>query len=274
MLSSPLPWLRLRGSLWLAAAVVAGVFPVRATAARDAWTEILANQPNRVLKTPAGPEASREARLADGVAWLSLQPTTDDSLARAEKQFAALAEGDDEIAAQAIYLQARLHQLHYLQPNYARAAELFEKLATRWPDSHWAQLGWVKLGLLKLYALPAEGDRITAAEAVLARVTDEALRRDLHLQIGQAGVVLKAPLPRFLPHLVAADRIGGISGTAREDLIVQIGELSRRTGQLEQAKVYFERYLREYATNVRAYTVQRRLEDINAQLAARGEDRS
>ncbi|MFZ9681759.1 MAG: hypothetical protein ACO3DQ_00930 [Cephaloticoccus sp.] len=268
MLSSPLPWLRLRGFLWLGALVAAGWSPARATAAGDAWAEILASQPGRVLKTPAGPDASREARLADGVAWLSLQPNTDVSLARAEKQFAALAEGDDDLAAQAVYLRARLHQLHYLQPDYGRAAELFEQLAARWPDSHWAQLGLVKLGLLKLYALPADGDPIAAAEAVLARISDEALQRDLHLQIGQAGVVLKAPLDRLLPHLVAADRIGGISGTAREDLIVQIGELSRRAGQLEQARVYFERYLREYATNVRAYTVQRRLEAINAQLAA------
>ena len=50
--------------------------------------------------------------------------------------------------------------------------------------------------------------------------------------------------------------------------MVQIGELSLRAGLLEQSKEYFERYLKEYTENGRAYAVARRLEETNRQLAA------
>ena len=83
--------------------------------------------------------------------------------------------------------------------------------------------------------------------------------------------MLKQPLPRILPHLVAADQAGGISGTAKEDLVVQIGELSLRAGLLEQSKDYFERYLQTYPDNLRAYAVARRLEETNRQLAVKRE---
>ena len=239
-----------------------------AQSADAAWQEILNSEPKRVLKDPAGANASREARLAEGAAWMSLQPSTDDNLAKAAGIFAELAKGDDEVAAQAGYLRARLWQLHFLQPNYPRAAELFEELAARQPDSHWAQLGLVKLAMLTLYALPDVKDRIAAAESILARITTPALQRDVHLQIGQAGVILNEPLTRYLPHLVAADKIGGISGTAREDLIVQIGELSMRAGLPAQAQEYFERYLQEYPNNVRAYAVAQRLAEAKQLLAA------
>ena len=105
-------------------------------------------------------------------------------------------------------------------------------------------------------------------EALLAQVEIPALQRDLHLQIGQAGIELKQPLKRLLPHLVAADRVGGISGTAHEDLIVQIGVLSLRAGLPAQAKDYFERYLAEYPDNVRAWTIKRQLADAEQQLKA------
>jgi len=235
----------------------------------EAWQEILNSAPKRVLKTAAGANVSREEKLAEGAAWMSLQPSTDENLAKAAGIFAELAQGDDEIAAQAAYLRARLWQLHFLQPNYARAAELFEQLAARQPESHWAQLGLVKLGMLKLYVLPDVPDRIAAAEEILTRITEPELQRDLHLQIGQAGVLLKEPLERFLPHLVAADQIGGISGTAREDLIVQIGELSMRAGLPEQAQKYLELYLKEFPNNVRAYAVAERLAEARQLLAGK-----
>jgi hypothetical protein len=127
--------------------------------------------------------------------------------------------------------------------------------------------------LIKLYVLPDTiepgADRLAVAERLLVRITEPLLRRDLHFQIGKAGVVLHQPLERFLPHLVAADRIGGVSGTAREDLIVQIGVLSERAGNWAQAKEYFERYLQEYPTNVRAFTVRNKLEAAERRLAGK-----
>jgi hypothetical protein len=233
------------------------------------------NRAKEALRAVRGDAADRSAELAAGAAWMSLQPSTDDNLRQAEALFAKLAAGDDEIAAQAAYLQGRLYQIHFLQPDYPRAAALFAVLAERLPQSHWAQLGLVKLAMMKLYVLPdAAGPehRLAGAEALLARIHEPGLQRDLHLQIGQAGVLLKLPLRRFLPHLVAADKIGGITGTAREDLVVQIGELSLRAGLLGQSQAYFERYLKEYPDNLRAYAVRKRLDETRRQLAGRAED--
>lgn len=252
----------------LAAAVPAAAPQVQA------WTDLADNRPKDTLRVLDHMEASRTAALARGAALMSLQPETDDNMRQAAAVFAQLATGDDEVAAQAAYLEARLYQIHFLQPDYAKAAARFTALAERSPQSHWAQLGLVKLAMLKLYVLPTDAGpegRLAAAEAILQRIDDPALQRDLHLQIGQAGVVLKLPPRRFLPHLVAADRIGGITGTAREDLVIQIGELSLRAGELEQSRAYFERYLKEYPDNLRAYAVRKRLEACEHELAQRKE---
>jgi hypothetical protein len=185
-----------------------------------------------------------------------------------------LSQGDDEIGAAAEYLRARLYQLHYSEPDYPKAAALFAALAERRPQSHWAQLGLVKLAMLKLYVLPdstaPDAHRLAPAEALLPQIHEPLLQRDLQLQIGQAGVVLKQPLAAFLPHLVAADRIGGIPGTAHEDLTVQIGVLSLRAGLPAQAKEYFERYLQEFPHNLRAFAIKLQLQEAERQIAKRG----
>jgi tetratricopeptide (TPR) repeat protein len=240
----------------------------------QAWTALANGRPKDVLRVMDGTGASRPERLAWAAAQMSVQPATDDNMRAAEKVLEELAGGNDDLAAEAAYLQARLHQMYYVQPDYPRAAELYRALAARQPQSHWAQLGLVKLAMLKLYVLPdataSDADRLAPAEALLAQIHEPLLQRDLHLQIGQAGVALKQPLARLLPHLVAADRVGGISGTAHEDLIVQIGVLSLRAGLPAQAKEYFERYLREYPDNVRAWNAARLLAEANRQLAKEG----
>lgn len=238
-----------------------------------AWQAIVDSRSKDVFRAIDAGTADRAGRLARAAAYFDLQPISDDSMRKAEVILADLAKGDDEIALQAAYLQARLYQLHFSTPDFAKAANLFEQLAARAPDSHWAQLGLVKLGMLKLYAgaSPATGgaERMALAGALLAKIKEPALRRDLELQIGRAGLLLKQPLDRVLPHLIEADRIGGISGTAAEDLIVQIGELSYRNGQFAQSRVYFERYVKTYPRNLRAYSVQRRLEEIAGHEAGR-----
>ncbi|MDB6168730.1 MAG: hypothetical protein JWM88_1594 [Verrucomicrobia bacterium] len=235
------------------------------------WTALANGRPNDVLRALRGGEGSRAEKLAWAAARIGGQPATDDHMRAAESVLAELARGDDELAAQAAYLRARIYQVHLSVPDYARAAELYGELARRWPGSHWSQQGLVKLAVLKLYVLPdsaaPDSDRLAPAEALLERISEPRLKRDLHLQIGQAGVVLHQPLARFLPHLVAADRIGGVSGTAREDLIVQIGVLSERSGLWSQAKDYFERYLAEYPTNVRAFTVKQKLDEATRRVA-------
>jgi hypothetical protein len=227
-----------------------------------------------VLRETRRDSDSREERLAWAAARIGEQPATDDNMRAAESVLVELERGSDELAAQAAYLRARIYQVHLSEPDYAKAAELYETLAARSPNSHWAQLGLVKLGLLKLYVFPdstaAGADRLLPAEKILARITEPLLRRDLQFQIGQAGVTLHQPLERLLPHLVEAEKTGGVTGTARLDQIVQLGVLSERAHLWAQAKYYFERMLAEFPTSVRAYTIREKLEAVTKRLAQEG----
>lgn len=210
---------------------------------------------------------TREQTFAQAVVAVDYQPVTQDRLREAEAVFETLARGDDEIADAAAYMQARLYQVHFQQPDYVRAATLYRALADRRPKSHWAQLGLVKLGLLELYALPepsAPAERIAAANSLLARIHEKKLQRDLHLQIAHAGTFYGQPLDTVLPHLIEVDRIGGLVGQAPEDLAIELGELSLRAGHYAQARKYFEAYLRDFTPNLRSVTVRRRLEDLAA----------
>jgi hypothetical protein len=256
---------------WLAALPAVAAEP----ALTGVWQEIAESRSHLALvqlDRAANPDA-RAARLARAAAMLDDQPVTDDGLREAEALLAGVATGTDELAAQAAYLQARLYQIHFSQPDFAKAAELLCALAARQPQSHWAQLGLVKLALLQLYALPEPAGpeaRHTATEALLARITEKGLQRDLHLQLGLAGVFWKQPLAGVIEHLLAADRIGGVAGQAGEDLVVQIAELSFRDGQDAQARAYFERYLREYPVSGRCFTVRQRLKVLDGRAAAKG----
>jgi hypothetical protein len=209
--------------------------------------------------------ATRERKFAQAVVAIDYQPVTPARLHESEAGFEELARGEDEIAAAAAYLQARMYQVHFQQPDYVRAAELYRALAARQPHSHWAQLGLVKAALLLLYALPepaAPADRIAAAAALLPRLEEPALRRDLQLQLGRAGTFYEQPLDTVLPHLLAADQAGGLIGQTYTDLLAAIGELSLRAGHYAQSRVYFERYLKVDTYNMRQVTVRRRLEDL------------
>ena len=222
------------------------------------------------LKGPA----TRERKFAQAVVAIDYQPVTQSRLHEAEVVFEELAGGDDEIAAASAYLQARMHQVHFQQPDYVRAAELYRALAARQPHSHWAQLGLVKVGLLLLYVLPAPAtpvERIAAAAALLPRIEEKELRRDLQLQLGRAGTFYEQPLDTVLPHLLAADAVGGLVGQTYTDLLAAIGELSLRAGHYAQSRVYFERYLKEDTYNMRQVTVRRRLEDL-AKLEAKARE--
>lgn len=263
----PLLFIYLTFPLWPTA-----VSAAMAAQEREAWQAIANLRLKEAVRQLEAAPPGRSTTLARAMVLITEQPSSDENMRQAEQLLLQLTGGADDIADQAAYLQARIYQLHLKQPDYAKAAELYQALAARRPQSHWAQLGLVKLALLKLYVLPDSAapaaDRLAPAEALLPRIHEPLLQRDLHLQIGQAGVILKQPLPRFVPHLEAAARAGGIAGTAGEDLVIQVGELSFRAGYLAQAKAYFERYLRDYPTNVRAYAATQRLAEIDRRLAA------
>lgn len=255
---------------WLS---LAGAAYAQGAGLDDVWSN-LADRQNTAAQVAlaATPEsAGRPRQLADAVVKLGRQPVTQDMLLEAEGELAQLARGDDELAAQAGYLQARVWQVHMQTPDYARAAELYRELAKRFPSSHWARLGLVKLGLLTLYTLPEPVDPVTrlrAVEALLPAVAEPPLQRDLNLQLARAAVLFQRPETETLVYLKAVDRVGGLVGLVAEETVLQLGELSLRVGRLEESKVYFERFLREFPTNNRGYDVTLKLQEIAARQHA------
>lgn len=270
------PKLRLPPKLRLLA-LMCVLVPLRAEEPemRAVWEYLAGSQPvmAQVGLGAATDGDPRVKALAQAAIDLARPPIREGDWNRIEPVLAQLAAGEDEIAARALYLQARMHQVHKAVPDLARAESLYRELDRRWPGSHWAQLGLVKLGLVNLYAASGPADpraRIAGVLALLERIEEPPLRRDLLLQIGWAGLFYELPYAEVLPHLIAAEGIGGMLGVTPEDLVIQIGELSFRTGGLEQARHYFQRFLTEFPTNSRRFNVQSRLAEVEAALAAKG----
>lgn len=240
------------------------------TAAWELVGRHLANDALAGLKT-SREQGSREAAFAEAVVRMDSQPVTVEGLRQVEARLSNLARGDDEIADASAYLIGRIYQAHFFTPDYPRAAQEYERLAAKHPGSYWAQLGLVKLVLLKLYMLPEPGEpaaSFAAVEALLARLTVPELRRDAHIVIGRAGLYRERPMDGVLAHLLEADRLGGLAGVRRGELQLQIGELSRREGHWEQARVFFQRFIDENEVDARVYTVKAKLAEIAAHQAA------
>ncbi|MBP6506457.1 MAG: tetratricopeptide repeat protein [Opitutaceae bacterium] len=246
---------------------MAGLGVVRAAGLAPVWEHVADSRGTeaQVAFSHAKENNPRERAATEVVLTLMRPPVAEGKLTELEATLAGLAQGEDETAALALYLSGRVQQIHHLHADYPRAAEFYREAARRFPQSHWAQLGLVKLGLLTLYVLPEPVDpaaRIAAATAQLAGITEPALRRDLQLQIGQAALGAGRPLDEVLPHLMAAEAVGGLLGIVAEDLVIQIGELSLRAGHTAQGRSYLEKFLREYPTNTRRYTIEQRLAEV------------
>lgn len=262
-------WWCVTAALWLGGG---GVGRGGESAALDPVWMLLADSQGLEAKSAlavVGATDVRERMLAETALVLARPPVAEGRLAELTATLTELARDGDEIAATALYLQARLCQVHTTPADYGRALALYQELAQRFPTSHWAQLGRVKTGFIQLYALAEPADpatRLRGVEQLLPAITEPELKRDLQLQLGWAGLFYKRPIDEVLPHLMAADRIGGLPGIIPEDLVVQIAELSMRAGHLQQARDYFERFLREYAVSLRRYNVQQRLAELVRQM--------
>jgi hypothetical protein len=263
--------------LWLG---LAGAWPGTLQAGDEvaaAWELVGRHLANDALADLAKLRAKggREAAFAEAVVRMDSQPVTEAGLKEVEARLTELARGNDEIAAASAYLIGRLYQAHHFTPDYGRAAQEYERLAAKSPGSYWAQLGLVKLALLQLFLLPEPREpaaRVAAAEALLPRIQRPELQRDAHIVIGRAGLFHGQPLDAVLAHLVEADRIGGLAMLKRGELQVQIGELSRRAGRWEQARIYFQRFVDENDVDGRVHTVKVKLAEIAAHQRA-GEQR-
>ena len=215
------------------------------------------------LPAPADAAAQREHEFCTAVVWLDRQPLTEARIDEVEARLKALlaVENNDEIGRASRFLLGRIAQLYRATPDVGQAAEYFRGLIEQPGPGRWADAARVKLAVLVLYALPGAGDgaaRVAAVEAMLPGAKDPIVVRDLHRVAARAIMFYNLPPAPALRHLLAADEIGGLSGTLGADQLVQIGELAWDTGDVEMAKRYYERLRAEYPRDPRIYVMDQR----------------
>jgi hypothetical protein len=256
----------------LALALVFASVPLAGSELAAGWTALSNYKAAQALKVfdPATKSAdaavAREARFGRGVALLDLQPVSPAQIEEARGLLTALAEsGDDDIAAGARFFLGRIAQHHQAKPDAAEAARQFRLLLAGHEPSVWAQSAVSRLALLELYELdparpPAAG--VAAAEQLLAHAHTADAQCELHLAIANAIFYHRLPVGGALPHLLAAERLGRMNWTARSETLVEIAELSRLSGQREQAAKFYRLFLAENPRDLRHYIVKERLAEV------------
>ena len=220
----------------------------------------------------ADARVAREARFGRGVALLTRQPVTASQVEEARELFRALAEsGTDEFAQGARFYLGRIAQHHQEQPDPEEAARQFRQLLAEHERSVWAPSALGRLALLQLYALdpgftPAQ--RIAAAERLLAQAHVPAAEGEVRVAIAEAIFYYRLPAQLALPHLLAAERLGGSDRAGRADLLLQIAELSRLAGLKAQAARYYHLFLRENPRDTANYNARMHLAEVEPPVPA------
>lgn len=236
------------------------------------WQALANYRPVQALKifdpkvNDANPALAREARFGRAIALLDRQPVSPSQINEAREIFRALADGGTDNPAQgARFFLGRIAQHHQAQPDAAEAARQFRQLIAEHEDSVWAQSALSRLALLQLYELepgqPAAA-RVVETEKLLAHAHTAAAQSEVHLAIANAIFFHRLTATDALPHLVAAEKLGRMDWTARSEVLVQIAELSRLSGQRAKAAEFYRKFLQENPRDLRHYIVKERLAEV------------
>jgi hypothetical protein len=206
---------------------------------------------------------ARAARLGAALSLLAQPSTVPDRVAKARVLLAGLAaDGADDLGLAAQFYLARLAEFQAEPPDPVAAAAGFQRLIAEHPDSIWAQAAVPRLAILLLYTAAGPADpaaRVAAAERLVATARQPRAVMELHLVIADAIFHHRLPDGRALPHLLAAERAGGMDAATRADVLTQIAELSRLGGDPAQAARYYRTFLAEYPRDTRQFPLRQRL---------------
>lgn len=232
------------------------------------WQQVVGydcDGPHRVFARTEG----REARLGEAVTLLNLQPRTARNIERAALLLDEIigADAGDELGISSRYLRARLEEVHRSEVRPGEAARHYLELTQTGGSHPLAQQAAVRLSLLQLYPLDETDtppERVAAAEALGAGLTDLAAIRDHALLVGQACLYYQLPLGQARRHLERALAAGILNPSIRADLLVTLGEIGRELGDTPSAERAYRAYLRENPQGDRTSAVKRRLAELSA----------
>jgi tetratricopeptide (TPR) repeat protein len=239
--------------------------PANTAEALDPWQALtLYRFPEaRRAFTAAGPE--REQRFGLALAWINLQPKTDDNLARADallQGIVAESSATDELAHAARFYCGRIQQVHLRKPDTTAAQKLFRALMDEHPGSFWGQLAGIKWLTLEMYTtgtaatLPA---RLEQLEHLASFFTLPQLAKDYHNIMANAYEALAISDQRAFNHLAECWRLGVTRGVDQADFLARLGTLAERLGRHEDARRYFGEFLERFVRDERRYMIEQRM---------------
>ena len=239
----------------------------------DAWQALANFRPEQALPrferlAPMGADNVRAVRFGTALSLLAQPSAIPNRVGKARAILAALAADEsDDIALGARFYLGRLAEFQADPPDPVQAAAIFRRLIAEYPDSIWAQVAVSRLAIVLLYtaAGPAgPAGKIAAAELLQKSARHPLAIMELHLVISDAVFHYRLPDGLALPHLIAAEQAGGLDPATRADVLVQIGELSRLTGQPGPAARYYRIFLAEYPRDARQYPIRQKLASLGA----------
>jgi len=255
--------------LLLPAAGAADPVPQRPVdALAEAWQALAGSRPDLALPQfeRLGAQGRRDPRAVRFGTALSLLAQPIDLPNRVEKARALLAvlagDGTDDLALGARFYLARLAEFQSAPPDPMKAAVIFQQLIAEHGESVWGQAALPRLAILLLYTPAGPADpakRVAAVEPLIASARQPSEAVELHLIIADAIFHYRLPDAGALPHLLAAEQAGVLDAATRADVLVQIGEIARLTGNPAQAARHYQAFLAEYPRDARQYPVRQRL---------------
>ena len=257
--------------------LIAGLCPSRSWAAEDplvaGWkqaTGFLFNESNTSFQAAKGKPGvdERERRLGEAVALLSVQPRSQDNLERVRSGLEGIAaeSGTDTAGLIARYLLGRYWEVQVATPDLDKAKTIFWDLAKEGSGNPIAEFGASKVALFELYRSPKDqlNAKAVELEAWEPLLTTSIGRREFHINLGMALFDLNGDPALVLKHLLAGDREGITRAQTESTVWVLIGDLAEKLGDKQTAATYFRKFVDRYKRDNRRYTVQERLNRLEA----------
>jgi hypothetical protein len=210
----------------------------------------------------AAEAASARARLDAAVAVLQSPAVSEQDSRRVRAELEALV-AESPAAEPGIAARYLLGRLRQIEEGIGEPPE-FTALLGEHPQHPLAQLAAVKVIQRRLYADGPETPeaRLQAAEQLGRGVVLPALLGDFHQAMGDAYIFYGDRHEPALRHLRAAEALGIPSAAARANVLVQIGELARLTGNGAVAEWSYRKFLADFPRDLRQQIVRDRLVEI------------
>ncbi|HEY5895201.1 MAG TPA: tetratricopeptide repeat protein [Chthoniobacterales bacterium] len=211
--------------------------------------------------------AERERLLGEAITLLNRQPRAQSNITEAGAIFEKLVRENDSdtIAVFAQYFIGRIEQVFLDPPNYEAARRVYRDLLARFPGDVVAERAASHLVLLDLYEDVSKEERLkrlASLETLGNSLNTSMGKREFHINAGQACLDLDISDEKALEHFLLADKEGITRWQTEMAAWVIIAELARTENKREVAIEYYKRIIAKYPSNIRTFTMKKRLESL------------